>query len=93
MIFNFQSHSNSQGISTDGLLLDFKGVNCINVDFTIWLTAAVAQGTRALAPQEEGWVYESQFLQTLVLNTGSDLSTAKRSAIGVNATGPRIWSL
>ena len=50
----------------------------------------MAQGTKALAPQEEGWVYESQFLQTLVLNTGGDLSTAKRSAIGVNATGPQI---
>ena len=62
---------------------------CINVDFSIWLTAAVAQGVRALAPQEEGWMFESQSRQTLVVNTGSDHSTAKCSAIGVNVTGPR----
>ena len=61
---------------------------CINVDFSIWLTAAVAQGVRALAPQEEGWMFESQSRQTLVVKTGIDLSTAKCSAIGVNVTGP-----
>ena len=62
---------------------------CINVDFSIWLTAAVVQGVRALALQEEGWMFESQSQQTLVVNTGSDLSTSKCSAIDVNVTGPR----
>ena len=52
------------------------------------MTAAVAQWVRALAPQAKGWVLESK-RQTLVVKTGSDSSTAKRSAIGVSVTGPR----
>ena len=52
-------------------------------------TAAVAQRARAVASKAEGWVFESQPRQTLVVKTGSDCSTAKRSAIGVSVTGPR----
>ena len=56
------------------------------VDFTYARAAAVAQWIRALAPQAEGWVFESRPRQTYVVKTGSDSSTDKRSA---NATGPR----
>ena len=52
-------------------------------------TAAVAQLVRAFASQAEGWVFESQTRQTLVIKTGSDSSIAKRSAICVSVTGPR----
>ena len=52
-------------------------------------TAAVAQWVRVLALLSEGCVFESQPRQTLVVKTGSDSSTAKRSAIGVSVTGPR----
>ena len=51
------------------------------------VTAAVAQWVRVFAPQ--GWVFESQQRQTQVVKTGSDSSTAKRSAIGMSVTGPR----
>ena len=50
---------------------------------------AFAQWDRALAPQADGWVIESQPRQTLVIERGSDSSTAKRLAIGVSVTGPR----
>ena len=50
---------------------------------------AFAQWDRALAPQADGWVFESQPRQTLVIERGSDSSTAKRLAIGVSVTGPR----
>ena len=46
--------------------------------FTLSLAAAVVQLIRAFAPLAEGWV-----------KTGSDSSTAKRSALGVGVTGPR----
>ena len=49
----------------------------------------MAQWVRAFAPQAEGWVFESQPRQSYVVKTGSDSSTAKRSAIGVSVTGPR----
>ena len=51
-------------------------------------TEAVAQWVRGFPSQAEGWMFESQPRQTQVVKTGSDSSTAKRSAIGVNATGP-----
>ena len=44
---------------------------------------------RALAPQAEGWVFESKSRQTNVVKTDCDSSTAKRSAIGVCVTGTR----
>ena len=50
----------------------------------------MAQWVRAFALQVQGCVFESQPpQQTLVVKTGSDSSTAKRSAIGVSVTGPR----
>ena len=45
------------------------------------IAAAVAQWNRAFAPHVEGWVFEFQPRQT---RTGSDSSTAKRSAIGAS---------
>ena len=47
-----------------------------------------SQIVRALAPQAEGWVFKFQPRQTNVIKTGSDSSTAKRSAIGVSVMGP-----
>ena len=47
---------------------------------------------RAFAPQAEGWVFESQAQQTFVVKPGSDSFSAKRSAIGVSATGPRRYT-
>ena len=55
---------------------------------TLFLAAAVAQLVKAFAPQAEGLVFESQ-LQTYVVKTGNDSSTAKRSALGVSVSGPR----
>ena len=48
--------------------------------------AAVLQWARPFVPQGEGWVSESKPRQTF--KTGSDSSTAKRSTLGVNVTGP-----
>ena len=39
------------------------------------------------------WMFESQSRKTQVVKTGSDSSTAKRSAIGVSVTGSRWWPL
>lgn len=47
--------------------------------------AAVAKCVRAIASQEEGWVFDSQPRQT----EGSDSSIANCLAIGVSATSPR----
>ena len=41
----------------------------------------------AFAPQAEGWVFESQPRQTLVVGTGSDSFIAKRSAKGCECHG------
>ena len=54
------------------------GMICIfilDVHVSYSYTAAVAQWVRTLAPQAEGWVFESQPQQI----TGSDSSIAKRS--------------
>ena len=53
----------------------------------------VAQLVRVFALQPDGWVFESQPRQNLVVKTGSDSSTAKRSATGVSVEGPRRWLL
>ena len=53
--------------------------------------AAKAQSVRAFAPQAKGWVFVFQPRQTLVVKTGSDSSTAKRSVIRVSVMGPRRW--
>ena len=47
-------------------------------------TAAVAQWVRAKVPQAVGWAFESQSRQFLVVKTGSDRSTANRSAISLS---------
>ena len=39
--------------------------------------------------RSEGWVFESQPRQINVIKTGSDSSSAKRSATCVSVTGPR----
>ena len=51
-------------------------------------TATVVVSVRAITSQTEGWAFESQPRRTLVVKTGIDSSTAKRSAIGVSVTGP-----
>ena len=51
-------------------------------------TAAATQSGVAFALDAEGWVFESQLRQTLVVKTGNYSSTAKRSATGVSVTGP-----
>ena len=49
----------------------------------------MAQSVRAVATNAEGCVFESQSRHTKVVKTGSDSSTAKRSATGVSATDPQ----
>ena len=44
--------------------------------------------TAGLEQSVEGLVFEFQERQTQGVNTGSDSSTAKRSATGVNVTSP-----
>ena len=61
----------------------------ISLLFQLVIALAFAQWDRALAPQADGWVFESQPRQTLVIERGSDSSTAKRLAIGVSVTGSR----
>ena len=63
----------------------------LNMEFiSLRESRAVTQWVRAFASQAEGWVIQSQPRQTKVLKTGSDSSTAKRSAVGVSVTGPWI---
>ena len=52
-------------------------------------TAAVAQWVRAFAPQAEGWMFESQPQQTIVVKTSCDSSTAKLWKVGASVTGPQ----
>ena len=40
--------------------------------------------SQTVRPQAEGWVFESQPRQTLVVKTDSDSSTANHSTIGVS---------
>ena len=49
----------------------------------------MAQWVRTYNLQSEGWLFKSQPRQTLVVKTGSDSSTAKRSELGVSVTGPQ----
>ena len=58
----------------------FSFANCSNCLLPM-LAAVVAQWVRAFVPQAEGLLFESQPRQTLVVKTGSDSSTAKRSAM------------
>ena len=47
----------------------------------------------SVASQSEGRVFESMSRQTSVIKTGSDSSTVKHPAIGVNVTGPKRYQL
>ena len=67
------------------LMLEYERQHISAVFLIHYQTAAV----RAFASQVEGWVFESQPGQTLVVKTGIDSSTAKSSAIGLSVTGPR----
>ena len=58
-------------------------------NFSIKCTYTLPGGLKRSPRKAEGWVFESQPRQTLVVKTGSDNSTAKRSAIGVSVTGAR----
>ena len=51
-------------------------------------TAAMAQWVRAFARQVEGWMFESQPQQTIVVKTSCDSSTAKLWKVGASVTGP-----
>ena len=51
-------------------------------------TAAVAQWAKAV-----GLGVRIPATTDLVVKSGSDSSTAKRSAVGVSVTGPQRWSL
>ena len=53
------------------------------------ITLASTKLTPYIASQAEGWVFEFQLRQTLVVKTGSDSSTVQCSVIGVRVTGPR----
>ena len=46
----------------------------------------MAQWVRTFAPLAVGWVFDSQPRHTKVVKTGSDIPTAKRSAIGLSVT-------
>ena len=63
---------------------------CSTVSYP-FVNRAEMQWVRVLDPQAEGWVFESQSLETLVVKTGSDSATAKRSALGVSVTGHWRW--
>ena len=52
-----------------------------------------ASWVRVLAQQAEGWYSNPSRDKPKSSKTGSDSSTAKRSAIGVSVTGPRRWPL
>ena len=67
--------------------------NTSSIYRNVKITAAMAQWVRAFVPQAEGWVFESQPRQNLVVKTGRDSFNAKRSAMGVSVTGPRRWPL
>ena len=58
------------------------------IGFVISVLNKFNQGCGA-RPASKGWVFESQPRQTKVVKTGTDISTAKHSAIGVSVTGAR----
>ena len=84
VLFNqsiYQGRSQSLTVIGTHLLFIFRRASYHNL--------VIAQWVRAFAQQAKGWVLESQPRQTYVVKSGSDSSTAKRSAIGVSVTGPR----
>ena len=65
---------------TGFLLLSF--IHCLmsyvnSLSQSKMFAAAVAQWVRPFARQTEGWVFEPQPRQIVVIKTGSDTSTAK----------------
>ena len=56
------------------------------INITIRGVAVVAQLVRVFTLCAEGWVFEFQPRQTLVVKTGSDSSTAEHWATSVNVT-------
>ena len=54
-------------------------------------TTRFSRVMRAFTSQAEGWVFKSELRQTLVVKTGNDSTTARRSAIAVSVTVG--WSL
>ena len=61
----------------------------MNTKYYITINALVAQWLRAFVSQAVDWVFESRPRQTLIVKIGCNNSTAKRSAIEGNVTGPR----
>ena len=59
----------------------------ICIQCTLIQAATMAQWVRAFVLQGDGWVFESQARQTLVVKIGSDSFIAKRSAIGIGVAG------
>ena len=57
------------------------------INITIRGVAVVAQLVRVFTLCAEGWVFEFQPRQTLVVKTGSDSFTAEHWATSVNVTG------
>ena len=58
----------------------------------IYIPSSAAEVTRSVInfySHADGWVFESQPRQTLVIKTGSDSSTTKRSATGVGVIDHR----
>ena len=54
------------------------GINIFMLYFSLKnvLTAALTQWVTTLVPQAEGWMFDSQLRQTLIVKTGIDSSTA-----------------
>ena len=52
------------------------GINILMLYFSLKnvLTAALTQWVRALVPQAEGWMFDSQLRQTLIVKTGTLLN-------------------
>ena len=59
----------------------------IESPYTYNITAAISEWVIALAPQAECFVFDSRSRKTSVIKTGSNSSTAKRSAVDETFTG------
>ena len=90
VVFSFISFFfNYHSIAKIALNYDKINLSGMYYIYSIATTAAVAQWVRAYSPQVEDWVFEYKPRQIKVVKTGSDSSTAKRSALGASVTGPR----
>ena len=86
--WHFLNNTTINGASYSVILSDIDGMWQDVYTLHTSITAAVAQSVRAFAPAVEGWVFES-YVVIHVVKTGSESSTPKHSAVGVNTTGPR----